>query len=519
METIMPGRLEFDVNFSTATQGKRRRSETSPMHILLMGNFSGMKTAVTGFPVHALDLDNFDALMAKLAPRLELDIGNPPSQRIEIEFHSLDDFHPDALFDRLPLFQHLKSLRSNLNNPATFEQAAAQLTLEDVSTADNAVPETHETQASTDTSGQDANPLDELLSGRPAQIAAEPTAVGSGKAVDISAFIRSAVAPHIEPGPNPQKDSYIASVDETISELMRSILHHPQFQALEAVWRSANECIARLELDESLKLFILDASKEQLQQDLQQAAQDLSTSMLYQSLVEKSVQTLGGESWSLWVGLYSFNACSEDIECLKALAQVARQGGGPFVAAADAGLLGCESLASQPDPRQWQALDEKQQAAWNALRVHPNAGWLGLVFPRFLLRLPYGAKAEQIERFEFEELPAQTTGQQRHDSCLWANGALATALLIGQSFQHNSWSMQLGDVLEVDDLPWHVYELHGEKTITPCAEALMSERAAEHIEGYGVMPLMSYKNKNAVRLWRFRSLAREDTALAGPWAD
>ena len=38
----MPGRMEFEVKLSTVTQEKQRRSETSPMHILLMGNFSGV---------------------------------------------------------------------------------------------------------------------------------------------------------------------------------------------------------------------------------------------------------------------------------------------------------------------------------------------------------------------------------------------------------------------------------------------------------------------------------------------
>jgi type VI secretion system protein ImpC len=77
----------------------------------------------------------------------------------------------------------------------------------------------------------------------------------------------------------------------------------------------------------------------------------------------------------------------------------------------------------------------------------------------------------------------------------------------------------LGDVLEIDDLPWHVYASQGEKTIKPCAEVVMSESSAEAIESYGVMPLMSYKDRNAVRLWRFRSLARQNAGLAGPWAD
>jgi type VI secretion system protein ImpC len=519
METNMPGRLEFDVSFSTATQGKRRRSESSPMQILLMGDFSGISAGTPGFPVHALDLDNFDTLMAKLKPRLALTLGTSPSQRIDIEFNGLDDFHPDALFERLPLFQHLRTLRANLSNPATFEQAAAQLSLADVEAAPGA-EKTEEISISAVPTEQDTNPLDELLSGRPASIASEPTAVKSSKSVDISAFIRNAVAPHIESGPHPQRDSYIASVDKTISELMRSILHHPQFQALEAVWRSANECLARLELDESLRLYILDASKEQLQQDLQQLSQDLSASLLYQSLVEQSVQTLGGESWSLLIGLYSFTAQNQgDIQCLKAMAQLARQAGGPFVAAAHAALLGCDPQVALFEPRQWQALNEQDQKAWSELRDQSYAHWLGLVFPRFLLRLPYGANAEEIDRFEFEEIPTELTEQQRHECYLWGNAAVAIAVLLGQSYQLNSWSMQPGDVLEVDDLPWHVYEVDGEKTIKPCAEALMSERAAEHIESYGIMPLMSYKNKNAVRLWRFRSLAKQNAALAGPWTD
>jgi type VI secretion system protein ImpC len=512
----MPGRLEFEVNFSTATHGKKRRSETNPMHILLMGDFSGVNDTKAGFPIHTIDIDNFDLVMSRLAPRLELSIGAEQTQVIEIVFKSLDDFHPDTLFDRLAVFQHLKELRSKLNNPATFAQAAAQLDIPIAISEPAPVVESTATTASVETN---TNPLDELIGDRAAHITTEPTAIKSSKAVDINTFIQNAIAPYIEAGPHPQRDNYVASVDFAISELMRAILHHSQFQALEAAWRGAYECISRLELDESLRIYLLDASKEQLLQDFQQSSSDLSASLIYQSVVEKAVQTLGGEPWSLIAGLYTFSQQGSDIACLKALGQLAYHSGGPFIAAADSRILGCGSLVSQADARQWQGLSAESQQAWNELRDQPYANWLALVFPRFLLRLPYGVNAEEIERFEFEEMPASLTDEQRHDSYLWGNPAVVCAILIGQSYQQNSWSMRLGDVLEFDDLPWHVYESQGEKTIKPCAEALLSERSAEAIEAYGITPLMSYKGRNAVRLWRFRSLARQNAGLAGPWVD
>ena len=513
----MPGRMEFEVNFSTATQGKQRRSETTPMRILLMGDFSGQNQPAPGFVLHKLDLDTLEPLLEKLAPRVELCIGKEQTEVVSIDFTSLDSFLPDDLFDRLPIFQHLKTLRSNLNNPDTFAQAAAQLAIPTVQTT--AEP-AGATAAEKSSPKGDTDLLEQLIADRSAHIATEPTAVTSGKSVDISAFIKNAVAPYIEAGPNPQLDRYIAGVDHTISEIMRTILHDPQFQALEAVWRSAYECITRLELDESISLHIVDVSKAQLQQELHAVADDITASSLYQSVVEQSVQTLGGEPWSVLVGLYEFSYQSRDIECLNALGQLAYHSSAAFIAAADSDLLGCDSLATDTDARQWRSLTREAQQAWDEVRVQIHANWLALTFPRFLLRLPYGVKGEEIDSFTFEELPPDDMAvEQRHGCYLWGNAAIVCAVLIGQSFQQNGWSMSLGDVLELDDLPWHVSESHGEKTIKPCAEAVLSERSAEVIESYGVMPLMSYKDRNSVKLWRFRSLSKQNGALAGPWAD
>ena len=61
------------------------------------------------------------------------------------------------------------------------------------------------------------------------------------------------------------------------------------------------------------------------------------------------------------------------------------------------------------------------------------------------------------------------------------------------------------------------YEEDGQAKLKPCAEVCLGERAAEAILGRGLMPLQSYRDRNAVRVTRFQSIADPPTALAGRW--
>ena len=44
-----------------------------------------------------------------------------------------------------------------------------------------------------------------------------------------------------------------------------------------------------------------------------------------------------------------------------------------------------------------------QYAPWRSLRESDDARYLALTMPRFLARLPYGAKTNPVEEFDFEE--------------------------------------------------------------------------------------------------------------------
>jgi type VI secretion system protein ImpC len=260
-------------------------------------------------------------------------------------------------------------------------------------------------------------------------------------------------------------------------------------------------------------LYLFDISQGELVTDLR-STENLRATALYRLLVEQSVGTLGGEPWAVLAGHYTFSAHRENVEVLGRMAKIARQADAPFLAAASPQVLGCDSLATTPDPDDWQRpLAQEEREAWQMLRRLPEATYLGLVTPRFLLRLPYGRETEPVEGFGFEE----AHGKLEHEEYLWGNPAFACVYLLAEAFSRYEWDLRPGVIQSIEGLPLHIYRDGGGSITKPCAEAWLTERAVEHVLDTGVMPLVSTKNQDVVRLARFQSLADPPRALAGRW--
>jgi type VI secretion system protein ImpC len=197
------------------------------------------------------------------------------------------------------------------------------------------------------------------------------------------------------------------------------------------------------------------------------------------------------------------------------LAKIASRARAPFLAAASPRLLGCSSLAATPHPREWKVREPELARAWAELRRLPEVGSIGLALPRFLLRLPYGKKTSPIESFEFEEFPETPV----HEEYLWGNPGFALALLLAQSFSEAGWEMRPGSAMEIDQLPLHISPKAGESQAKPCSEVLLTEDAVERILDEGLMPLVSFKDRDRVRLARFQSIADPQCGLAGRWSN
>jgi type VI secretion system protein ImpC len=472
-----------------------------PFLIALLGDFSGranrglLEKHLSQRRILEVDRDNFEQVLERLAPALQLEAGN-------VRIRELDDFHPDRLLASLELFQGLRWTRSELLDPETFHRAANALR----APAPPPLPEAPERVA--------PRSLDELLeeSIEQTEARAEAPAAPPRLRDEWSQLIHDIVAPHLVPGAPPEQAKLVAEVDAAITGQMRRVLHQADFQALEAAWRGVWFLIRRLETGASLRLHLIDVSKAELAADLA-ACEDPRRSETFKLLVEQSVGTPGAPVWSLLAGNYTFEATREDLALAGRLAVIARQAGAPFLAAISPRILGCRSLAETPDPDDWRRLDTETSAAWEALRRQPEAAWLGLLLPRFLLRLPYGRETDPVELFAFEEMPVPPI----HEHYLWGNPIFGAVCLLGQAFNQSGWAFRPGQVHELDGLPAHIWMEAGEPVLKPCAEVLLTERAAQEILDRGPMPLVSVRGRDAARIVRFQSVAWPAARLAGRW--
>jgi type VI secretion system protein ImpC len=425
-----------------------------PFRILLVGDFSGH----THWRPVEVDRDNLDDVMSALG-----------ASALGIGFQRVDDFHPDHLYEELPAFQALRETRRRLLNPKTFHQAAGELR---AAMAPPAKP-----SAPPPPAAKGGSLLDQMLDD------AEPAPVPKqSRGADLQDFVRQAVESSLVPDDDPELPALLAAIDETCGKMMRAILHHPDFQATEAAWRAVQLLTWRLETGSSLKVYLLDVSKEALLEDI---SGDVELSRFHELLVERD-----DEPWALVAANCSFSWSDADVAVLRRLAGILQAAGAPLLAEAD----------PQPEPGE----------QWAVFRDSPAARWVSLAMPRFLLRLPYGERSSALESFPFEEMPEEPG----HGDYLWGNPAFALALLMGEAFTEMGWDLRPGAVRAISDLPIHVYTSNGESVMKPCAEMWMTEDDAVSLMDEGLVPLVSIRNLGEVRVLRFQSLGGE---LAGRW--
>jgi type VI secretion system protein ImpC len=520
----MPDRHSFGEIHLDVTAGRERAqgisgSET-PFRVAVLGDFSGrgnrrlieIGEAMANRRPTLIDRDNYDSVFAKMSPHLDLRIGGKDSIPITLKFNDLEEFHPDNLFRRVPLFQKLRDTREKLSDPETYAETAGELGIGGPRPG-AAAPAPLEPRRDSSADVQQAvsgSLLDQMLE-ETEKKADQPHL--SRVPDPWTSLVRSIIAPHIVPKADRRQAEALGLLDLATSAQMSALLHLPAFQDLESAWRAVFFLIRNLETSSRLEVLLIDASKEELARDLA-SSPDLSSTGTYRLLVEKTVGTPGAEPWALLAGNYTFDSSREDAELLGRMAKVAAAAGAPFITAASPSLLGCDSIADLPDWRKWTTQPAPQAAAaWAALRGRAEARYLGLALPRFLIRLPYGKETESTELFDFEEIPDTAA----HDDYLWANPAFAAVLLLAQTFTEQGWELRPGALSEIAGLPIHIYTLEGESRTKPCAEVLMTQTAAEEMMEKGFMPLVSLKDQPVVRLIRFQSITDPPSALAGRW--
>ncbi len=293
-------------------------------------------------------------------------------------------------------------------------------------------------------------------------------------------------------------EAIIAEIDKKLSEQINMIMHQEDFKALEGSWRGLHHLVNNTETDETLKIRVLNLSKKDLAKTIKKykgTAWDQSP--LFKKLYEEEYGSPGGEPYGCLVGDYYFDHSPPDVEILNGVAQISAASHSPFISAAAPTLMNMDSWQELSNPRDLTKIFQTADyAPWRSLRDSDDSRYVALTMPRFLGRLPYGAKTNPCEEFDFEE---DTSGGD-HSKYLWVNASYAMGANINRSFKEFGWCARIRGVESggmVEGLPCHTFPTDDGGVDMKCpTEIGITDRREAELAKNGLMPLSHWKNED-----------------------
>jgi type VI secretion system protein ImpC len=305
-------------------------------------------------------------------------------------------------------------------------------------------------------------------------------------------------------------ESMIAEIDRRLSQQVNAIIHHEDFRRLEGSWRGLHHLVNNTETDETLKIRVMNVSKKDIAKTLKKfkgTAWDQSP--LFKKLYTEEYSQLGGSPYGCIMGDYQFDHSAPDVEILGGMAQIAAAAHAPFITNAAPSVLGMDSWQQLADPRDLSKIfSTPDYAAWRSLRESEDARYLGMCMPRTLARLPYGAKNNPVEEFDFEE---DTAGAD-HNKFTWSSASYSMATNINRSFKMYGWCSCIRGVEGgglVEGLPVHTFPSDDGGVDMKCpTEIAIDDRREAELAKSGFMPLLHRKNTDVAAFIGAQSLQK-----------
>jgi type VI secretion system protein ImpC len=458
----MPGRIEFTMGFNTQKAAFKEDGDRG-FRIYILGNFSGRSDlAWEQRKIRRITIDSFDSVMTQIMPSLEISPG------AILRFETLDDFHPDAWLKRVPILADLLQLKKELSNPSTASQAAAKIRafLPADTKNETAIQQQEATESQEEM-------LERLLGRKPER------ATGGTDAMDK--YIDQVVSPHVTKDAEPRHQALIKVIDTTISQFLLTVLHRPDFQALEALWR-ASEALVNEESTDQQNFFLVDISQAELLAEHGKGSRAVEQTLL------QHVRSGDGEQDIVLIGDYCFSDSADDRALLIFCSRLAQACGADFLGAAGHALIENTIFG-----------EAENLGNWEQYLKQICADRIVLAYPRYLQRLPYGAKREPIEALAFEECP----DVPRNDELLWGNPAFLCARILIRNRQEQ----QADESCFLEDIPAFAFDQDGEQVLQPGTEIVLNEAQANALVSQGVTPLLGFRQRQGVRLLPITTLS------------
>lgn len=301
-------------------------------------------------------------------------------------------------------------------------------------------------------------------------------------------------------------DSMIVELDKKLSQQMDQLLHAQPLQELESSWRSLKLLVDRTDFRENIKIQLLHATKAELLEDFEFAA-EITQSGLYKHVYATGYGQFGGQPVGAVIGDYAFTHSSSDIKLMQYVSAVGAMAHAPFLSSVAPEFFGIDCFTELPAIKDLPAVFEgPAYTKWRSLRESEDARYLGLTAPRFLARLPYDQTNNPIKAFNYQEAIGS-----RHEHYLWGNTAYLLASALTDSFAKYRWcpniiGPQSGGAIH--DLPVHLYEAMGQLQAKIPTEVLITDRREYELAEEGFITLTMRKDSDNAAFFSANSVQK-----------
>ena len=300
----------------------------------------------------------------------------------------------------------------------------------------------------------------------------------------------------------------IARIDGIVNAQLNEILHNPTFKQLEANWRSLNDLILNTNFKADIMIDILDVGKDELFEDFESNAVDITGSALFKKVYVSEYDQYGGRPYGSMVGLYDFEHTPKDEFWLKTMGKVAAASHAPFIGSVSPKFFGCDGIEELAAIKDLEGLmNHPKYGSWNKLRDSEEGAYIGLTLPKYVARLPFDPEVNPSGDIPFKE---EVHGDKNQDF-VWGSAAVLFAQNMVRSFAQSGWCQYLrgpkGGGL-VTGLPVHMFNLRGEEEMKIPVEFAIPDYRELEFANAGFIPLVYRKGTADACFFSSQSIKR-----------
>jgi len=286
-------------------------------------------------------------------------------------------------------------------------------------------------------------------------------------------------------------EQLIGEIDQLISIQHNEILHHDEFQKLEASWRGLYYLVNQTETSTMIKIRVLNVAKHELRKDFEKAI-EFDQSILFKKVHDDIYGVFWGEPFGAIIGDFEFGSRTHDMRLLEHISHVAAAVHAPFLSAASSEMFNFDSFTDILNLKNLSNIFENvAYIIWKGFRESEDSRFVGLTLPHVLMRLPYGPETAPVEAFNFKE---DVDGKD-HKKYLWGNAAYAVGCCLTNEFAKYGWWGKMygpeGGGL-VEGLPTYFLNTDddefGEKKYS--TEIAITKRREKDLRDLGFIPLV-----------------------------